>query len=76
MAIIKEYTYFFFSNTQKGELSDLYKKMNNDKYIPNKVFVNGDWKPYTESNKTGIPSFKDSKLIAKGENMQIKEMNE
>lgn len=64
--------FFFYSRTQHERMREINKKMGNIEYRPNEVFTQGVWMQYTEINDVEQSFNTDSKLVAKGTNMQVK----
>jgi len=62
----KEYRYFLYSASQEKMLIEVNNRVGK-KYIPGEVWVNGNYKKYTQISKTSIDTMNgDAIIVAKG----------
>ena len=68
----KKYRYFLYSQAQEAMRIESENKVGK-RFIPGKVLVNGDWKPFTQISESPENNmYADSKLVTKGYLDEIK----
>lgn len=66
MEKVRQYRYFLYSQAMEVMRTELEARVNK-LFIPGKVLVNGDWKPFTQlSTSAENNAYADSKLVTKG----------
>ena len=63
--------YFLYSKEQHKKRIELERKIGR-KYIPGKIFINGNEEIYTEMNTKYNDRFKDTRVVYYGEESEVK----
>lgn len=63
--------YFLYSKEQHKKRTELERKIGR-KYVPGKIFINGNEEIYTEINTKYNDRFKDTRIVYYGEESEVK----